>query len=86
MTKQISDIEETSLEAHVRICQERYEQLDYKLDQVDRKFVAIDEKLENLCKSIEAIKTGINDDKNTGFLYIIGLLLTVLGFFLARYF
>ena len=80
------NIEETSLEAHVRICQERYESLDYKLDQVDRKFAAVEQKLENLCHSIEAIKNDMNSDKNRGFLYVIGLLLTVLGFFLAKYF
>lgn len=82
----MSDIEETSLEAHVKICQERYEALDYKLDQVDRKFTSVEQKIENLCHSIEAIKTDINSSKNNGFLYIIGLLLTVLGFFLAKYF
>lgn len=80
------NIEETSLEAHVKICQERYEALDYKLDQVDRKFTNIEQKIENLCHSIEAIKTDMNSSKNNGFLYVIGLLLTVLGFFLAKYF
>lgn len=82
----MSDIEETSLEAHVKICKERYEQLDYKLDQVDRKFEKVEQKLENLCQHIETIKNGLNSDKNQGFLYIIGLLLTVLGFFLAKFF
>lgn len=80
------NIEETSLEAHVKICNERYQNLDYKLDVVDRKFASVDSKLEKLCHSIEAMKTDINGDKNRGFLYIIGLLLTVLGFFLAKFF
>lgn len=81
----MSNIEETSLEAHVRICQERYESLDYKLDQVDRKFASIEQKIVNLCASIEAIKTDINGTKINGSLYIIGLLLTGLGFLLAKF-
>lgn len=78
-------IEETSLEAHVKICQERYESLDYKLDQVDRKFASIEEKIVSLCASIEAIKSDINSSKNNGFLYVIGLLLAVSGFLLAKF-
>lgn len=81
----MSNIEETSLEAHVRICQERYESLDYKLDVVDSKFASIEEKIENLCASIEAIKSGINSDKNHGFVWIIGTLITIIGFLLAKF-
>jgi hypothetical protein len=81
----MSNIEETNLEAHVRICQERYESLDYKLDQVDLKFQSIEAKLISIVTTIEAIKTDINGTKNNGFVYIIGTLLAVLGFIFARF-
>jgi hypothetical protein len=80
------NIEETNLEAHVRICQERYESLDYKLDQVDRKFQSIEARLASICLSLEALKTDLNGSKINGFTYIIGLLLAVLGYLLAKYF
>jgi len=79
------NIEETNLEAHVRICQERYESLDYKLDQVDFKFQSIDQKLVSIVQTIDSIKTDINSSKNNGFVYIIGTLLAVLGFVFARF-
>jgi predicted nucleic acid-binding Zn-ribbon protein len=78
-------IEETNLEAHVRICQQRYESLDYKLDQVDLKFQSIEAKLVSIVQTIEAIKNDINGTKNNGFMYVIGLLLGVLGFFFTRF-
>jgi hypothetical protein len=81
----MSNIEETNLEAHVRICQERYESLDYKLDQVDFKFQSIDQKLVSIVQTIDGIKTDINSSKNNGFVYIIGTLLAVLGFVFARF-
>lgn len=81
----MSNIEETSLEAHVRICQERYESLDYKLDQVDLKFESIESRLVSICSAIEALKTDLNGTKTRGFEWIIGLLLTVLGFLLAKF-
>jgi hypothetical protein len=78
-------IEETNLEAHVRICQERYESLDYKLDQVDLKFQSIEARLASICLSLEGLKTDLNSSKNNGFMYVIGLLLAVLGFVFARF-
>jgi hypothetical protein len=82
----MSNIEETNLEAHVRICQERYESLDYKLDLVDLKFQSIEARLASICLSLEALKTDLNGSKIHGFTYIIGLLLAVLGYLLAKYF
>ncbi len=82
----MSNIEETNLEAHVRICQERYESLDYKLDQVDLKFQSIEARLASIYSAIEALKTDLNGSKIHGFTYIIGLLLAVLGYLLAKYF
>jgi predicted nucleic acid-binding Zn-ribbon protein len=79
------NIEETNLEAHVRICQERYESLDYKLDQVDLKFQSIDAKLVSIVTSIEALKTDLNGTKTRGFEWVIGLLLAILGFVFARF-
>lgn len=81
----MSDIEETSLEAHVRICQERYEALDYKLDVVDKKFESIELRLASICLAIEALKTDINGTKFRGFEWFIGILLTVLGYLLAKF-
>jgi hypothetical protein len=79
------NIEETNLEAHVRICQERYESLDYKLDQVDLKFQSIEARLASICLAIEALKTDSNETKFRGFEWIIGVLLTVLGYLLAKF-
>lgn len=52
------DIEETSLEAHVRICDIRYEVLNKKHDQLDKK-------LEDLNRKIEDIYKILQDGKNT---------------------
>lgn len=81
----MSNIEETNLEAHVRICQERYESLDYKLDQVDLKFQNIEARLASICTAIEALKTDSNSTKFRGFEWFTGTLLAILGYLLAKF-
>jgi hypothetical protein len=79
------EAEETDLATHTRLCHMRYLQIINKFDNVDAKF----DKLETL---ILEIKTGVDNMKMSTHkdylnisLYIIGLLITVVGFLVVRY-
>ena len=50
------DIEETSLEAHVRICEIRYEVLNKKQDQIEKRLNELNEKVEDIHKILSENK------------------------------
>lgn len=54
------DIEETSLEAHVRICDIRYEVLNRKHDQLDKKLEDLNKKIEDIHKVLQEGKDTMN--------------------------
>jgi predicted nuclease with TOPRIM domain len=66
VTKPIA-LERTSLEAHVDLCAERYEQLDNKLGSIDERFEKIDSRFDK----VEAKLTSIEIDHKKGNTQII---------------
>ena len=62
----MSDIEKTSLEAHVELCGERYERLEEKIDDVvsriERSYVRFD-KMEKSLDKIEEFATNHHTDR-----------------------
>lgn len=55
------DIESENLEAHVRLCAERYNNLNDKLEAVDKKF----DKIEEALKEIKASVIRVSDRQRT---------------------
>jgi hypothetical protein len=47
-----TSIEKTNLEAHVELCAERYDALEDKLDNLDRRIEKIDDGVEDIKKAI----------------------------------
>jgi len=80
-----TNIEKKSLEAHVELCAERYNALEVRLDHVDGKI----SKLETIICEVRDLVVKMNAKRssqiiNWGF-SIIGVLLTVIAFFIVRY-
>lgn len=80
-----TNIEKKSLEAHVELCAERYNALEVRLDHVDGKI----SKLEEIICEVRDLVIKMNAKRssqiiNWGF-SIIGVLLTVIAFFVVRY-
>lgn len=80
-----TNIEKKSLEAHVELCAERYNALEVRLDHVDNKI----SKLEEIICEVRELVIKMNAKRssqiiNWGF-SIIGVLLTVIAFFIVRY-
>jgi hypothetical protein len=85
MSSQIHDIESENLAAHVSICQERYKQLDQRIDSVEKKLTGIDI---TLCE----IRDAIQSDRKAQFKQFLtwaGVIITVLlgslGWLLTHY-
>lgn len=47
-----TDIEKKSLEAHVELCAERYEQLEHKLSTLDKRVAKIEHGIDDIKKAI----------------------------------
>lgn len=80
-----TNIEKKSLEAHVELCAERYRLLETKLE-------TLDEKIEVLTTSIDAIKCAVQelaDKRNDQLLNwgigVIGALVATVGWLVANY-
>lgn len=75
----MSDIETTSLPAHVSICQERYRSLE-------NRFIVVNDRLDRMARVLEDIQTdmqtlaaGQSDRWNTAQIAVIGVLLSIIG-------
>jgi prefoldin subunit 5 len=75
---QTKDIEETSLEAHVRICDIRYEVLNKKHDQLDKKLEELNKKIEDIHKIVAEGKDSMTKVIVAGTGVIVALLLAAI--------
>jgi hypothetical protein len=75
---QTKDIEETSLEAHVRICDIRYEVLNRKHDQLDKKLEELNAKIEDIHKILAEGKDSMNKVIIAGTGLIVAILLAAI--------
>jgi predicted nucleic acid-binding Zn-ribbon protein len=69
-------IEKENLEAHVELCAERYNQLNEKLDNLDRRLTTVEEHLLAIRESITNKTGGINKQLLTIGTTIMGVLAT----------
>ena len=69
-------IEKENLEAHVELCAERYNQLNEKLDNLDRRLTAVEEHLVAIRNSITNKTGGINKQLITIGTTVMGVLAT----------
>lgn len=75
----ISDIENTNLQAHVSICEQRYLNLDNRMTRLDRLLGEIHSKIDGLSdKQIS--------QTNSVLIYVIGILLTICGALISKVF
>lgn len=75
MSNDTTNLERTSLEAHVDLCAMRYGQLDTRLDSVEKK---VDELAEEINRSKNSLATTIIAAAGTMVTGIIGLIVTIL--------
>ena len=71
-----TDIEKQNLEAHVELCAERYNQLNEKLDNLDRRLTTVEEHLVAIRDSITNKTGGINKQLITIGTTVMGVLAT----------
>jgi len=69
-------IEKQNLEAHVELCAERYNQLNEKLDNLDRRLTTVEEHLLAIRESITNKTGGINKQLITIGTTVMGVLAT----------
>lgn len=77
--------EETDLATHTRLCHMRYLQIINKFDNVDRKFDKLETLILEVKEGVDNMKLSTRKDYLNISLYIIGLLITVVGFLVVRY-
>ena len=81
----ISEIEKTSLEAHVELCAERYGALNDKLTMVVNRHDSADAQRDEILQKLDEIDAKRIKDTSATLVFIIGLLLTMLGYMVVHY-
>jgi predicted nucleic acid-binding Zn-ribbon protein len=80
-----TDIEKKSLEAHVELCAERYNQLEQRFEHVDNKISS----LESLMREVHDMVAKINEKRNDQIiswgLGVIGGLIAITAYLLVNY-
>jgi chromosome segregation ATPase len=80
-----TDIEKKSLEAHVELCAERYNQLEQRFEHVDSKISS----LETLMREVHDMVAKINEKRNDQIiswgLAVIGGLVAVTAYLIVNY-
>lgn len=80
------DIETENLEAHVSICQERYQQLANRFDSLESRIERVETVVLDIHSDIEDLKTAQNSRWDKARDVIIGVLFSTTAFLLAQAF
>lgn len=80
------DIERTSLDAHVSLCEERYNSLTRRIDQIEMKIEKIEKTVEEIRDDLRNFNERNAKKWDTTQVAVIGVLLTVVGVLLSRIF
>lgn len=78
-TRSTTNIEKENLEAHVELCAMRYNQLNEKLDSLDKRMGTVEEHLIAIRETINSDHISISRATDKRFLAIGGAVLTVLA-------
>ena len=80
-----TDIEKKSLEAHVELCAERYNQLEQRFEHVDEKIVGLEKLMREVHDMVQRMTEKRTDQLISWGLGAIGLLIGTVGWLLATY-
>lgn len=81
-----SDIEKTSLEAHVSLCELRYQSLERRLNSLEQQLDALQTLLSQIHHTLSQLPQQQNQRWDRAQLSLIGVLTAALGWALARIF
>ena len=82
----LAAIETENLEAHVSICEQRYLNLEARLDTLENKIERIENLLSDINQKIQDLNVTHDTQINQGLVYVVGILLAVCGFLVNRLF
>jgi len=80
-----TDIEKKSLEAHVELCAERYNQLEQRFEHVDNKINSLEKLMREVHDMVAKINEKRNDQIISWGLGVIGGLIAVTTYLLVNY-
>jgi hypothetical protein len=80
-----TDIEKKSLEAHVELCAERYNQLEQRFEHVDEKIVGLEKLMREVHDMMQRMAEKRTDQLIGWGVGVIGLLVGTLGWLMATY-
>jgi predicted nucleic acid-binding Zn-ribbon protein len=80
-----TDIEKKSLEAHVELCAERYNQLEQRFEHVDEKIVGLEKLMREVHDMVQRMTEKRTDQLISWGIGVIGLLAGTVGWLLVTY-
>jgi predicted nucleic acid-binding Zn-ribbon protein len=80
-----TDIEKKSLEAHVELCAERYNQLEQRFEHVDEKIVGLEKLMREVHDMVQRMAEKRTDQLISWGVGTIGLLIGTVGWLLVTY-
>jgi hypothetical protein len=80
-----TDIEKKSLEAHVELCAERYNQLEQRFEHVDEKIIGLENLMREVHDMVQRMAEKRTDQLIGWGVGVIGLLVGTVGWLLATY-
>jgi predicted nucleic acid-binding Zn-ribbon protein len=80
-----TDIEKKSLEAHVELCAERYNQLEQRFEHVDEKIVGLEKLMREVHDMVQRMTEKRTDQLISWGVGVIGLLVGIVGWLMATY-
>jgi predicted nucleic acid-binding Zn-ribbon protein len=80
-----TDIEKKSLEAHVELCAERYNQLEQRFEHVDEKIVGLEKLMREVHDMVQRMTEKRTDQLISWGLGVIGLLVATVGWLMTTY-
>lgn len=82
----LAAIETENLEAHVSICEQRYLNLETRLDALENKIERIETLLCNINEKIQDLNVTHDSQINQGLIYVVGMLLAACGWLANKLF
>lgn len=79
------DIEKRSLEAHVELCAERYNNLDFKINDLNEKIDSVSNTVEKVHDMVKCLDKSHNDRLVNWAVGVIGVLVSVIGWLVVNY-
>jgi hypothetical protein len=80
-----TEIEKKSLEAHVELCAERYNQLEQRFEHVDEKIVGLEKLMREVHDMVQRMAEKRTDQLINWGVGVIGLLIGTVGWLITTY-